>query len=275
MGIGYLLSFAIIIVDLLLSAYGGWLLAAVSFIAILIINGWVNRKKLNTYKCDDRTNNKFQQCVTRIQNKTNRKIPFFTSINFLVIPGNDVDSCLVDWKTIGITEGALTIEPRVLEAIIAHELGHMMNGDELLNTISVVNFFGLFFVLLLNHFVFIAVVYLVLLLIFILGVVKINFFSAFVGTRLAVFLHRMGKTILSGVLTCFQSVTRYLKRFGDYVADGYAVDFGYGLYLKRFLEAYLGTSPRRGILSPLYHYVKDINKRVIKIESRIRKQRNA
>lgn len=51
LGIGYILAFLFIIVDLFLSSYGGWLLVVISILSIFLLHGLINKKRLNTYRC--------------------------------------------------------------------------------------------------------------------------------------------------------------------------------------------------------------------------------
>lgn len=45
LGIGYILATILLIIDLLLSSHGGWLLAAVSALSIFLLHGLINKKK--------------------------------------------------------------------------------------------------------------------------------------------------------------------------------------------------------------------------------------
>ena len=152
LGIGYILATILLIIDLFLSSHGGWLLAAVSALSIFLLHGLINKKRLNTYSCERRLENerKLQLCMSRIQNKVKSKHQYSPRIDVLIIPGNDAHSTMVNWKTIGITEGALQMEPRVLEALLAHEYGHIMNGSVILANVAIVNFLGFFFLLLID-----------------------------------------------------------------------------------------------------------------------------
>ena len=275
LGIGYILATVIVIVDLLLSSYGGGLLIAISMLSLFVLQGWINRKRLNAYKCEQRFESaahKLRLCELKLKNKVKGKHHYFPNIDVYIIPGNDANSTLLDWKTIGVTEGALRMEPRVLEALIAHEYGHVMNGDIFLANVATINFFGLFFILLINHFVFIAVIYLLVILLFIIGIVRFNIVSVFVSERLTSFIRHICETILKWIIGISGVIAQFSRKHSDYIADSFAVNLGYGLYLKRFLKYYIDAMPGRRPLSPLRNKVTVINKRIIKIEARMRKQ---
>ena len=53
LGIGYILATTLIIIDLFLSSHGGWLLAVVSALSIFLLHGLINKKRLNTYSCEE------------------------------------------------------------------------------------------------------------------------------------------------------------------------------------------------------------------------------
>lgn len=277
LGIGYILATILLIIDLFLSSHGGWLLAAVSALSIFLLHGLINKKRLNTYSCEGRLENerKLQLCMSRIQNKVKSKHQYSPRIDVLIIPGNDAHSTMVNWKTIGITEGALQMEPRVLEALLAHEYGHIMNGSVILANVAIVNFLGFFFLLLINHFVFLAAIYLFVLLLFIIGFVRFNILSLFVSERLTTFIRRVCEACLRGILGVCNLTARFSNKYGDYIADTYAVSLGYGLYLKRYLEVYSYETPDRRTMFPLHNGVSNANKRIIKIQAHMRKMRSS
>lgn len=273
LGIGYILATTLIIIDLFLFSHRGWLLAVVSALSIFLLHGLINKKRLNTYSCEGRLENerKLQLCKSRIQNNVKSKHQYSPRIDVLIIPGNDAHSTMVNWKTIGITEGALKMEPRVLEALIAHEYGHIMNGSVILANVAIVNFLGFFFLLLINHFVFLVAIYLFVLLLFIIGVVRFNILSLFVSERLTTFIRRVCEACLKGLLGVCNLSARFSNKYGDYIADTYAVSLGYGLYLKSYLEVYSYETPDRRTIFPLHNGVSNANKRIIKIQARMRK----
>lgn len=277
LGIGYILAFLFIIVDLFLSSYGGWLLVVISILSIFVLQGLINKKRLNAYRCETHSENeqKLQHCMLKIQNKVKAKHQYSPHVDLLIVPGNDAHSTMVNWKTIGVTEGALRMEPRVLEALIAHEYGHIMNGSVILANIAVVNFFGFFFLLLINHFVFLAAIYLFVLLLFVIGVVRFNILSVFVSERLTTFIRRVCEACLRFLLGFCNLLARYSGKYGEYIADAYAVSLGYGLYLKRYLEIYSYETPGRGAISPLHTGTFDASKRITRIQARMRKMRGS
>jgi hypothetical protein len=274
LGIGYILTIAITIVDLLLFSYGGWILVTISILFILVFQGLMKKKWLNAYKCEERNENekKLQLCALKLKNKVKSKHHYSPNIDICIIPGNDANSTLLDWKTIAVTEGALQMEPRVLEALIAHEYGHIMNGDVFLVNVAASNFFGLFFLLLINHFVIIAIIYLMVVLLFIIGVIRFNIISVFLSKWLTSFIRRACGAILRELISVSSIITRFFGKFGDYIADRYAVNLGYGLYLKRYLECYISEIPIRGAISPLQNRTTDVSKRIIKIDENMRRQ---
>ena len=277
LGIGYILAFLFIIVDLFLSSYGGWLLVVISILSIFLLHGLINKKRLNTYRCETLSENeqKLQLCMLKIQNKVKAQHQYYPHVDLLIVPGNDAHSTMVNWKTIGVTEGALRMEPRVLEALIAHEYGHIMNGSVILANVASVNFFGFFFLLLINHFIFLAAIYLFVLLLFVIGVVRFSILSVFVSERLTTFIRRVCEACLRFLLGFSNLIAQYFGKYGEYIADAYAVRLGYGLYLKRYLEIYSYEMPGRGALSPLHTGGFDASKRIIRIQAQMRKMRSS
>lgn len=208
-----------------------------------------------------------------MQNKVKTKHKYLPNTTVRLIPGTDANSILLNWKTIGITEGSLRMEPRVLEALIAHEYGHLINGDVFLFNVALVNFFGFFFLLLINHFAFIAIIYLIIILLFIIGVIRFNILSVFISERLTNFVRRTCETILRKIFAYSRVITQISEKHGQYIADGYAVDLGYGVYLRRYLTYYANESQGRDAVSSLQNRSHNTIKRIIKIDSRMRRKR--
>lgn len=55
--------------------------------------------------------------------------------NIYIVPDQKIQAYAFGWRSIGVTEGALNLDTRTLEALIAHEYGHIVNGDSVLNMV--------------------------------------------------------------------------------------------------------------------------------------------
>ena len=55
--------------------------------------------------------------------------------NIYIVPDQKIQAYAFGWRSIGVTEGALNLDTRTLEALIAHEYGHIVNGDSVLKAL--------------------------------------------------------------------------------------------------------------------------------------------
>ena len=129
---GYCLSAAIIALDLLLTPFGGWLAAVASLVWAGGFGEWAARKKLGAVPCTggvSRSQRRLEVCYRRVMAKAGEKLPpFCGEVEIYSLPGQQVNGAAFG-RSIGITEGALQLDDRTVEAIIAHELGHIAHGD--------------------------------------------------------------------------------------------------------------------------------------------------
>lgn len=94
-------------------------------------------------------------CYQRVREKVaaeGRNLP--NNIKVCLIPGDEMNAYCFGARSIGVTEGALNLDNRTVEAIIAHELGHLTNGDSVLNMVLIVNCLGIIAVLAFYQFAF-------------------------------------------------------------------------------------------------------------------------
>ena len=142
---GYCLSAAIIVLDLLLTPFG-WLAAVASLVWAGGLGEWAARKKLGAVPCTggvSRSQRRLEACYRRVMAKAGEKLPpFCGEVEIYSLPGQQVNGAAFG-RSIGITEGALQLDDHTVEAIIAHELGHIAHGDAVLNMVLTANIFSL------------------------------------------------------------------------------------------------------------------------------------
>ena len=271
LGIGYILAIILLAVDFCFFCDGGWILILISIFSFFCLNGFINKKRLLFYKVQGNTENerKLLRCFERLNNKIINKHQYNFGVSIYIIPGEDANTTVLNWRSIGITEGALRMEPRVIEAVLACEYGRILNGEVFLKNIATVNFLGLFFIFLLNYFAVIAWVYLIVILLFVIGVVRCDLISLFVSERLNTIFRRFCVSVLKGVVYFARFSRDVTSIFGSYIADKYAVRMGYGIYLKRYLVNYATVADSR-LVSVLYNQRLKIGKRVARIERWVR-----
>ena len=189
---GYCLSAAIIALDLLLTPFGGWLAAVASLVWAGGFGEWAARKKLGAVPCTggvSRSQRRLEVCYRRVMAKAGEKLPpFCGEVEIYSLPGQQVNGAAFG-RSIGITEGALQLDDRTVEAIIAHELGHIAHGDAVLNMVLTANIFSLAALLLVWQLAFGVVFWLIVLVVALCGI-RFGCLSWVITDRLSGLLRR-------------------------------------------------------------------------------------
>lgn len=273
-GRGYFYSVVILVLDALIGGWFGCMVAAITAVYAFFIGEWYAKKKYGAISCDVSFSSqryKLQQCFLRVNSKANQKyahMPKNTKI--YIVPDQKIQAYAFGWRSIGVTEGALNLDSRTLEALIAHEVGHVVNGDSVLNMVLSANAISLVVLMAFYQFAIIAVVYLIVILACLFGLFKLNFLSFMVTTKITGLLKKIGKVIQQGAFHVFQIVIRAFGRKGEIMADSFACSLGYAFYLRRFLERFDTTgSQRDSLLDVIYatHPSSEVRIRNIKKNS--------
>jgi len=135
-------------------------------------------------------------------------------VKLYIIDTPSINACAIGKHTIGITRGALSVfDDEQLEAVIAHEFGHISNGD---GQVSM-------FVTIASS----VYMYIIIALIKLLALIEVISQKTFIGSFFG-FL----KTILNLALKYFLQALVILvasnSRKTEYKADKFAYDLGYG-----------------------------------------------
>lgn len=267
-GRGYVYSAIVLMIDIVVGGELGCIIAAFTFIYVFFIGEWYAKKKYGAISCNASFNNqreKLQQCFLRVDSKANQKythMPKNTKI--YIIPTQRIKSYTFGWRSIGVTEGALNLDTKTLEAVIAHEYGHIVNGDSVLNMVISASTIGLVALLMLYQFAFITVLYLFVIIACLFGLLKFNFLSYMITTKLTGLIKKIGETIQYGIFHLFQIIIRVFGRKGEIMADSFACSLGYAFYLRQFIKRFdVETSPRRSILDAIYEtsFTQDVRLR--------------
>lgn len=252
---GYCLSAAIIALDLLLTPFGGWLAAVASLVWAGGLGEWAARKKLGAVPCTggvSRSQRRLEACYRRVMAKAGEKLPpFCGEVEIYSLPGQQMNGAAFG-RSIGITEGALQLDDRTVEAIIAHELGHIAHGDAVLNMVLTANIFSLAALLVVWQLALGAVFWLIVLAVALCGV-RFGYVSWMLTDRLSGLLQRVCEGFRSVCVALVQILARAVGRKGELQADAFAVELGYGIPLSCFLQRFADPpQPGRDLFDVLY-----------------------
>ena len=251
---GYIISTVLLVIDLLCFAFGGAFIALAAVIYALGIGEYVARVKYRAILCDPALgvikHEKLNNCYQRVREKImaeGHSLP--NNIRVCLIPGDEMNAYCFGRRSIGVTEGLLNLDNRTVEAIIAHELGHLTNGDSVLNMVLIVNCLGIIAVLTFYQFVLIAGVYIIMMICCMVGLFRFSFASYFITSKISGLIQFVMETAKTIVLQLSRLVISALGRRSEFMADRFAADMGYAFYLKRFLERF---APDTGVSSQTF-----------------------
>ena len=255
---GYIISSLLLVIDMLCFAFGGAFIALAAIIYALGIGEYVAKIKYRAIPCDPSLGGKhakLDNCYQRVREKITaegHRLP--NNVKVCLIPGDEMNAYCFGARSIGVTEGALNLDNRTVEAIIAHEFGHLTNGDSVLNMILIVNCLGILAVLAFYQFALIACVYIIMMICCMVGVVRFSFASCFITRKISELIRVIMEAAKIIVLQMSRLAISALGRKSELLADRFAADIGYSFYLKRFLERFAPDtgSSGRTLLSVLY-----------------------
>jgi len=255
-GRGYIFTAVILLLDILLFAFGGGILAIIASLYAFTFGEWLGRWRMGAVPCNPsagRNHQKLHNCFERVKTKAEADCKYvFKGVNVYFIPGDQINAYAFGWRSIGVTAGALNLDSRTVEALIAHEYGHIVNGDSVLNMVMTVNCFGIAALLAYFQFAFLAAIYLTVLIACLVGVMRLSFISCFITSKITSLVNWIGQFVQHGAVNICEAVIRLVGRKGELMADEYATKLGYGFYLRSFLSRFSDDRQRQSFFEVLY-----------------------
>lgn len=277
-GRGYIYSMLILFADIFFTAVGGGVLAVISAIYALSFGEWLGRKQMGAVLCNPtqgRKQEKLKNCFERVKTKAEHDSKYlFKGVKVYYIPSDQINAYAFGWRSIGVTDGALNLDTRTVEALIAHEYGHIANGDAVLNMVMTVNCLGIAAILAFYQFAFLVAIYIIVLIACLVGVMRFSFVSYFITNKITALVRWIGEFVQHGALILCEIVIRLVGRKGELLADEYASNLGYGFYLKNFLTRFSDDRQRQNFFEVIYstHPSNDI--RIANISNVLERRRD-
>lgn len=254
---GYIISAILLVIDLLCSAFGGAFIALAAVIYALGIGEYIAKIKYRAIPCDpslEVKHAKLDNCYQIVREKITAEghhLP--NNVKVYLIPGDEMNAYCFGARSIGVLEGTLNLDNRTVEAIIAHEFGHLTNGDSVLNMVLIVNCLGIIAIIAFYQFALIACVYIIMMICCMVGLFRFSFASYFITNKISGLIGLVMEVAKTIVLQVSKLVISALGRKSEFMADRFAADIGYSFYLKRFLERFVSdTGSGQTFLSVLY-----------------------
>lgn len=251
-GRGYLISAVLILLEIAIGKEIGLVLAGATVVYVLLIGEWWARRKSGAISCDEGSSvqdAKLQQCFLHVKNKANQRYRFLpNNVSLYILPDDKIQAYAFGWHSLGVTEGSLNLDQRTLEAILAHEYGHIVNGDSVLNmTLTAITVTALVLVAI-GQFALVASIYIFAIIACLIGLFRFSFLSCFLTSKVAGLQKRLGEITQHILFQVCRAIVLAFGRRGELMADTFACSLGYGYYLRRFLERFDTDTPRRETL---------------------------
>jgi len=263
-GRGYIYSIIILLADVLLTPFVGGILALIAVIYALVLGEWLGRQKMGAIACDSlsgRNKQKLSSCFERVKTKVEQESKHVSKrVKVYYIPSDEINAYAFGWRSIGVTAGTLNLDNKTVETLIAHEYGHLVNGDAVLNMVLMVNALGIVTILASYQFVFLVMIYLFILFAYLIGMMRFSFLSYFISNKIIEGIRAVGNFFRLVVLRLCEILICLVGRKGELLADGYACKLGYGFYLQNFLTRYAQDRQIHGFIDVLYrtHPAKEL-----------------
>ena len=236
----------------------------------LLKEGAVNSKKLPTYQ-RNRLEAAKAQLATDVKADCGANI---SGLKLYLVPGDDEMNATAYGFNCGvsITRGTFdNADPMTLNAVLAHEISHILNFDAEFNRAvfsSVTLLVGMLSVM---SFDTLAVLFVIFLLLSCfrswLGVI------AFQGTTKAV--GGLFSLLQRGVVMIYRSLLSLASRHAEYRSDKFSCKLGYGLQLSHFLAISEPASQRHITLTEaMYRSHPPTPKRIARLESQLLEQKS-
>ena len=245
---GYWYVLVLMVLDLLLPPFG-WVLAAASALSVLT-GDWVSQKQngaLPAASCAVPQQIKLEHCFACVLRQAEPDLlPFGqkVKVSVCVIPEQTINAYCLGFHTIAVTQGALGLDPRTLQALLAHEFGHLIHGDSVFFRVLMVQAMGLAACLFFWQGILLAVMVLLFLLGLLCSVFRLGYVSCTLFRGLIGLVQSLGLTLRHALLAAASLLICFLGRRSELWADTYAAHLGYADPLCRFLERFSQPAPQ-------------------------------
>ena len=243
---GYWYVLTLMVVDLLLPPFG-WVLAATSALSVLT-GDWVSQKQngaLPTASCAVSQQIKLESCFACVLHQAEPDLlPFGQKVSVRVIPEQTINAYCLGLRTIAVTQGALGLDRRTLQALLAHEFGHLIHGDSVFFRVLMVQALGLAAWLFFWQGVLLAVLVLLFFLGLLCSVFRLGYVSCTLFRGLTGLVQTLGLILRHALLSATGLLICFLGRRSELRADAYAAHLGYAEPLCRFLERFSQPAPQ-------------------------------
>lgn len=214
----------------------------------LMKDGAVNAENLPMYQ-RSRFETAKTQLVSDVKSISNDNI---SKLKLYLVPGDDeLNATAYGFNCVSVTQGTFNnVDPITLNAILAHEISHILNLDAEFNRVifcSVTILIGA-----LSMMSFVTVVIIFLLFLILRGFRSWLGVMAFQGTTKVI--SGLFGLLQRGIVMIYRSLLGLASRHAEYRSDKYSFMLGYNVQLLHFLSIAESNSKRQLTLSEAIHH---------------------
>lgn len=229
----------------------------------LLKEGAVSSKKLPTYQ-RNRLETAKMQLVADVKSVSGTNI---SGLKLYLVPGDDMNATAYGFNCVSVTRGTFdNADPITLNAVLAHEVSHILNFDAEFNRAVFCSVTLLVGALSVMSFAMIAIIFLIFL---VLSCFR-SWLSvmAFQGTTKAI--GGLFSLLQRGVVVIYRSLLSLVSRHAEYRSDKYSCMLGYGVQLSHFLALTEPNNQRQLTLTEaMYRSHPPTSKRIARLEKLI------
>ena len=230
----------------------------------LLKEGAVSSKKLPTYQ-RNRLETAKTQLVADVKSVSGANI---SGLKLYLVPGDDdMNATAYGFNCVSVTRGTFdNADPITLNAVLAHEVSHILNFDAEFNRAVFCSVTLLVGALSVMSFAMMAIIFLIFL---VLSCFR-SWLSvmAFQGTTKAV--GGLFSLLQRGVVVIYRSLLSLVSRHAEYRSDKYSCMLGYGVQLSHFLALIEPNNQRQLTLTEaMYRSHPPTSKRIARLEKLI------
>ena len=251
----YIASIAVGVIALYV-LFGGYL--------ALLKEGVVSSKKLPAYQ-RNRLETAKMQLVADVKSVSGANI---SGLKLYLVPGDDdMNATAYGFNCVSVTRGTFdNADPITLNAVLAHEVSHILNFDAEFNRAVFCSVTLLVGALSVMSFAMMAIIFLIFL---VLSCFR-SWLSvmAFQGTTKAV--GGLFSLLQRGVVVIYRSLLSLVSRHAEYRSDKYSCMLGYGVQLSHFLALTEPNNQRQlTVTEAMYRSHPPTSKRIARLEKLI------
>lgn len=229
-------------------------------------DGGICINELGNYE-RDKLKRSFTMLSDNVKNKSGIHI---SNLKLHVIPSDDINAFAYGFRNMAVTRGMLNnCDEFTIDAVLAHEVSHILNLDAVFNRIVFLNITFMIFAMLAMSFIASSAVWVIFFILCILGICG-GFASLFLFSGISKLIKGFFNLLQRGIVFMYKSLMALGSRGCEYRADRYATDLGYGMQLKYYLSRFAsGDEQRKKSLSDIIYSTHPAShKRIYRIEQR-------